>query len=396
MAEDTAAAGGAAEAKTQLDVMIELLKSKGRQEAGAIATALGESYETVERWAKVLEENGIVQIKHEVGKMYIEPTTITQSAAAEETAEFRYKTTQAIVDNRIRVAEQQLKLYAGLAAELDKERKKIYGILAGSAVFGKIAELNKEYMTIKGYGDSLENTRREAQASFQRAIGEFDSAINKGAALDAGDAAAKAQRIDAIRKEAQAALEQHRRELRRLLESSLAEATALYNQLGEETRRAESALAMRRRIEESAGIAVSRIERQKRAFIDRFEKLNDVISQKGSVIAAKTAELDNAMEQLKGVTGKAMELSQRYNELSNGISTARRQIGEARAELAALRRLNSGLKASKRSAKEKSLKSDEIAEKSKQMMGRLSKLADMIGSVGEHDGGAQRGAEEKQ
>ncbi len=66
------------DATTTIDSLAELLKDKGKMELSKIAAALGVQQSIVENWAKVLEGGNLVKITYEVGKMYVEPKTVTR------------------------------------------------------------------------------------------------------------------------------------------------------------------------------------------------------------------------------------------------------------------------------------------------------------------------------
>ena len=66
------------EATTTIDSLAELLKTRGKMELSKIATTLGVNQGIVENWSKVLEEGRLVRISYEVGKMYVEPMTVTK------------------------------------------------------------------------------------------------------------------------------------------------------------------------------------------------------------------------------------------------------------------------------------------------------------------------------
>lgn len=71
-------ADSSGQAKTSIDSLVELLHSKGRMELHQIALTLAVDPTIVESWAKVLEEGNLARIVNEVGKMYVEPITITK------------------------------------------------------------------------------------------------------------------------------------------------------------------------------------------------------------------------------------------------------------------------------------------------------------------------------
>ncbi len=64
------------ETTTNIDSLLETLKSRGRRELTGLSVELGVSPNILESWAKVLEEAKLIKVSYEVGKMYLEPINI--------------------------------------------------------------------------------------------------------------------------------------------------------------------------------------------------------------------------------------------------------------------------------------------------------------------------------
>ena len=66
------------EAKTTIDTLTELLRSKGKMEINKIADSLSIDTSIAENLVKVLEDANLVKVTYEVGKMYVEPMLVTR------------------------------------------------------------------------------------------------------------------------------------------------------------------------------------------------------------------------------------------------------------------------------------------------------------------------------
>ena len=71
-----------ADTKTSIDALLDLLRSKGKSELNSIAVALNTDPRIIENWAKVLENGNLIRITYEVGRMYLEPLTLTPDKQA--------------------------------------------------------------------------------------------------------------------------------------------------------------------------------------------------------------------------------------------------------------------------------------------------------------------------
>lgn len=77
--------------KTAIDSMIDFLSVKGKQELNDIATSLKINPSIIEDWAKMLEEDGLLKISYEFGKMYLSIPQISQSEASTLKSKFNFQ-----------------------------------------------------------------------------------------------------------------------------------------------------------------------------------------------------------------------------------------------------------------------------------------------------------------
>ena len=71
-----------ADTKTSIDALLDLLRIKGKSELNSVAVALNMDPRIIENWAKVLENGNLIRITYEVGRMYLEPLTLTPDKQA--------------------------------------------------------------------------------------------------------------------------------------------------------------------------------------------------------------------------------------------------------------------------------------------------------------------------
>jgi chromosome segregation ATPase len=83
------------EAVTTIDSLMNTIKLNGRSELVALSASLKADPRVVEKWAKILEDNGLVKVTYVTGRMFIEPVT----ASTDHTT---------MVSNKIAVTEAQI------------------------------------------------------------------------------------------------------------------------------------------------------------------------------------------------------------------------------------------------------------------------------------------------
>ena len=66
------------EARTTIDTMLELIRSKKRIDLNSVASSLGIAPSVVEGWAKVLESGNLIKINYEMGKMLLSPMALSK------------------------------------------------------------------------------------------------------------------------------------------------------------------------------------------------------------------------------------------------------------------------------------------------------------------------------
>ncbi len=77
--------------KTAIDSMIDFLSVNGKQELNDVATSLKINPSVIEDWAKMLEEDGLLKISYEFGKMYLSIPQVSQSEASMLKSKFNFQ-----------------------------------------------------------------------------------------------------------------------------------------------------------------------------------------------------------------------------------------------------------------------------------------------------------------
>ena len=170
-----------AETRTTIDSLIELLKSKGKMELGAISMNLGVDPKIVEGWAKVLEKGSLVKISYEVGKMYVAPATLTPEQETQVKSKLEAKTVSVGAD-----ISAQLMNVAKLSEMIENIKastvnaEKVYAEQM-PALHKTVSEINRMYDTIEERDKSIKQISKKAEElydSINKRITELNSRID--------------------------------------------------------------------------------------------------------------------------------------------------------------------------------------------------------------------------
>ena len=171
----------AGEARTSIDALVELLRTKGKSELNTIAVQLGADPKIVERWAKVLESGGMARISYEVGRMYLEPIVIGK----EEVQSVKVK-----LGARESILEQSTNVQR---AELDKFAERITGLSMSVANIESVyrqrmpevqlmlAEINKAYAMVESEQKGVNTIKQSVETAYgdvNRRINDLSSKID--------------------------------------------------------------------------------------------------------------------------------------------------------------------------------------------------------------------------
>ena len=285
---------------TGVDSLIRLVKDRGRVEIGAAARELRLPPKTVEDWAHVLEEEGIITIEYRLTKAYL----AWRVPAAKEMEQKREKLEEKATDTR-----QEIE---GLLARVEEGGRSL------SAMQEEIANLTSKPMS-PAQADALKRELAELQSAY------------------AGKIKATSDRLDALRKKAIAAGQR--------LEERGGEA--------EPERKAaadlKAELDVLKRFEETLQSQLSDTEMFFEAFETRVDDLQKQIEEgrNSAAIEELKVEIDDAkavkkelseavdavLEEQKSLDGKVAGMEKKLSELAEGensVAAGKKKIAEIR------------------------------------------------------------------
>jgi chromosome segregation ATPase len=167
------------EARTSIDTLLELVKSRGKTELTSAAVSLNVDPRIIENWAKVLESGGLIHITYEVGKMYLEPITI----GVEQQKDLKLKTdfTKFILEEDLAVERISLDKFSKNISDLNASITGIEKLYQQKIpeVQRILAEVDKAYSPIEAKKRSMEKIKIEAEADFKEINKKADSLYAK-------------------------------------------------------------------------------------------------------------------------------------------------------------------------------------------------------------------------
>ncbi len=419
------------EAKTTIDTLTELLKSKGKMEINKIADSLGIDASIAENLIKVLEDANLVKVTYEVGKMYVEPmsvtreqeqafavtraeekTTIDNAIAVQKVALDKYETQLGEIELSVKGAqrafqqkfpdlERQLgginKIYSALEEEnskidsISKKAESVYNDINKKItdLYGKIesaesanvekarSEATKMQVTIKkaeelsGQLDTLSKSKDRALAVIRSSIEEQLKALEKE--LDVAESNINDQ------------LKEHRAELE-------ASANSIKNQakvINDLVKQVNSFMHEK----ESAKKALNDA---KSAFNDEYSKLSARVASTGGVLKKQISDMLIELNSVKGSFGDASKLYDQMQELKKDIDDVQKTIDQLKGEASKLTGMVQTAASAKASADVKDKAIKDANTKIRSLSTAVSDLQDQITKLKKKAGGAGKGNGKKQ
>ena len=373
------AGGAAAETKTTIDSLVELLKRRGKMDLNSISTALGVDTNIVENWAKVLEKGNIVKITYEVGKMFVTPSNMTAEQEANARATTEAKSAALTAEN----ASQMLSLDK-LAETLSSVKTSV--VMAEKAesteipeVRKALAELNNIYSTVEQRNKGLEQMAKRAEEIYnqinkraEELSGKVNTAGGDSAAKGIADARQAAadmtkevasidaevssigkranESIEQVRsnavaqmKEIEKQIEQNRREVAAKMADYSRQMAATEKQLREQAKAIGSILAevndfAKERERQARKLRDIRVE-----FNNYYVKMSNEMRVSRDSTAAISKDLIEKVEKMKAAFGEATRIDDtitmaksQIEELEKEIAAARQDVSDTAAQLRAL------------------------------------------------------------
>ena len=160
---------------TGVDQLIRLVKERGKVEIGAAAKELKQPLRTIEDWAHVLEEEGLVRIEYKLTKIYLVWQSPSGEYVAQKTGKLEAKATRTKAE-----VEQLLSKVERGGAELGQMQQEVSRLEGARPISPQeaerlktdLAELDKNYSsTIKSSSEKLERLRKKV-ATLAPQLGE--------------------------------------------------------------------------------------------------------------------------------------------------------------------------------------------------------------------------------
>ena len=234
----------AGEARTSIDTLVELLKTRGKSELNSLAVSLGADPKIVERWAKVLESGGMAKISYEVGRMYLEPITIGKEEVQSVKAKLGAR--QNVLEQSANVQRAELDQFAERISGLSMEVANVESVYRQRMpeVQQMLAEITKAYMLVESEQKGvieIKNNIESIYGNINKNINELSSKIDTLGATGAEKSfAVNMDKINEMLKKANAAsseVEELRRAKDRFFESLK---KGMDSQVGEFTRQLDA------------------------------------------------------------------------------------------------------------------------------------------------------------
>ena len=155
-------------AKTSIDSLIELVHVKGRIELNEASVTLGIAPNIVEDWAKVLDQNNLIKITNELGRLYLISVNLSSEDIFKTQEKIKTKTSMAQSDISIQLlslekfagALDNLKEYTQSAEKMFKEKM--------PNIQKNISQINKIYSLLENQGKTVEKIKTSAQDSYDK------------------------------------------------------------------------------------------------------------------------------------------------------------------------------------------------------------------------------------
>jgi chromosome segregation ATPase len=163
---------------TGVDNLIRLAKEKGRIEIGAAAKELGMPVRTVEDWAHVLEEEGIITVEYKLTKIFLVWRTIEPKEAEEKRGRLQEKA----IDTRQEI-EQLLSRVEEGGSSLSAMQEEIATLSTSPMSGSQLEALKRELGALQAsYAAKIDATSEKLDALRKRAAASASKLTAKGKA----------------------------------------------------------------------------------------------------------------------------------------------------------------------------------------------------------------------
>ena len=176
--------------RTSIDSLLDLVNAKGKMDINSVASQLGVAPSIVENWAKVLEKSGLITVKYEVGKMFVEPAGQKGDAKAMN-AKMEVQQSSLSTDAEAKLLELQK-----LSEMLDNLRatalsaNKIYSEKMPE-LQSRLNEINKVYEQVEKENSIVSEMKANLEKTYEGINNKVSDMLKKLDYLDSGDLSSK-------------------------------------------------------------------------------------------------------------------------------------------------------------------------------------------------------------
>jgi chromosome segregation ATPase len=360
------------EAKTTIDSLVELLRSRGKTELGKLAPELGVDPAVVESWCKVLEEGRMCKISYEMGRMYVEP--ISLSKEEEKYVKAKLGSQAAVLEGELAAQRAQLdklsqvleavKGTAGTAELVFKQRMpEIEGRLAGmNRIQLLLDEKKKNLETAKSkaedtyvrvsrdIADLLSKVEKvssiEGQTGSTQSLAKVDELVQRARAVEATLTAAQNERqkaIEGMRESIHAQLSTMDRELDEQKKEASSRFKTYVEQIERMVRDIESSMKDAKKVEEQ----ISAFKKRKQSidkelndamtsFNDQYAKIYEAIGRSESGMRGDVEEAQLHLTTIRDAYGEASKIYAEIKSSESDVVNMQKRIDEVRKEIAVM------------------------------------------------------------
>ncbi|OWP53330.1 chromosome segregation protein SMC [Candidatus Micrarchaeum sp.] len=402
------------EARTTIDTMLELIRSKGRIDLNSIASSLGIAPSVVEGWAKVLESGNLIKISYEVGKMFLTPMELSKDemqALESKTQQQKFIMSEEIDADLISTEKLEQSLreiesnISGFEQRLQKESPEARK---------KIEELSKMYAQMRSYQSNIDAIKKGISSDYdnmekrfndllaklgkvseqeQKAKGGIPGTIqeninNARAALQELETVKKnvAQSIENTRKDLENQLKQESARLDSIIKQSHSELENAYKELEKEAGSYKGDIKEIKELQLTEEQLSKKLNQQHSEFNSNYSKLEQSLKQATANFSPKYEEAMNELNKVMEGSGSMGEIIKNMSDLKMEIEDLGPKLNNYRTELQKLKDQVDALNAAKNlSVKEKEQKMSDLKAKGDAIKGEIktkkSKISDSLNNI---------------
>jgi len=404
------------EARTTIDTMLELIKSKGRIDLNSIAATLGIAPSVVEGWAKVLESGNLVKISYEVGKMYISPVELSKDelqALETKTEQQKFILSEELESDLINIDKlsQSLRDIQSNMASFEQNLKK-----GSPDATKKINELSQLYSRMKSYQSNIDSIKKGISSDYDSMEKRFnemmsklnnvataEQKINSGAPIDVkiqesiNNARSAIQELEVAKKNVSQTMDNMKKDLENQIKQENARLDTVIKQSHEQLENALKELQKQagsykgeinelKQLHSEEEQLTKKLNQQHAEFNSNYAKLEQSLKEATAKFSPKydeaLAELNKAMEG----AGSLGELIKNMSDLKTEITDLGPKLNDYKQELQKLKDQTDAIIAAKNlNMSQKDAKLSELKEKhdkvSGDMKNKKSKISDTLNNI---------------